>query len=614
MRPKPQHPVARLWFEPLEDRRPVSSVLDAILGGFWLASLDVPIAEIAADVGRAEGVSFAPPVKRGSGAAAIETAVAGTVGPAGGPEVSRSTVNIDARRTSLDDFGGPTGQGASIFVPRVVRPASQSLSAVAATDAPPNSLRAPTPPLGSAATAKFVGIALSAPVNDTPMLMMSTSTAAPSLTLTGDSFVPVNANKTNGSKWKEIRGADPSDGNYTYTPNPTPPAVRQVRELVGIPWVRDFDLRPMRDLSAWDGQGTPPAGAAITDPDLKAFTATLADAGTTQIAISVTYNSASEGGRIKLWKEATKETEIALTPNGDGKTFSGTLPDAPTSMFFVEGMKPSKAAEDITITISTPERQIGPPVQTVPALSATKKISVTPIVGAFSVTPKNPPTTTFFKRGDGVAIGMTSGRQSADGEQNAPNSGDIGAKFKADLIKSGVQGEGRFVQVITEFSNGLANNKAMTISNGLSMGWGPMAGYSLPLVDSFAGKEPFYDIALTTANTPDRHTFESEDTPAFGVTGAQMAGSTMTMFDLTFKATLNLVWKFASDNTVYSLADIDWQTVFRASLNPQGVLTVDAASVTSVTRPVAPATYIITNADPKRMSAPVFTASYERKF
>ncbi len=439
--------------------------------------------------------------------------------------------------------------------------------------------------------------------------MAADSTAAeePSLTLTGESFVPVNANKTNGSRWQSFTDSDPSDKSFG------PP---QTRDKVGLPLIRDFNVSPMRDLSGWDGSLPPPpiTGPFIADPELKAFTASLNNAGVTQIAYRVTYTSATEGGRVQLWQEATKENPVAVA-GSDNLGFWGALPASPSCTFFVEGTSPSTVLDDVSITIHTPERQVGPPpIRVIPAFTTTKMLSVTPIVNAFSITLKNPPATTFVKRGNGDVIGMTSGRQSADGVQNGPASGEIGAKFSADLIRSGIQGEGRFIHIINAFDNGLPNNKAMTISNGLSMGWGPKSGYSLPLVDSVAGAEPFYYIILSSTNTADRHVFESEDTPAFGVTTDEMGTSTMTKFDLTFKATLNLVWKFAGDGTVYNLAEIGWQTIFRASLDAQGVLTRDAASVTSITRPAAPATYTVTNGDPVRMSIPAFSTSYEKKF
>jgi hypothetical protein len=72
--------------------------------------------------------------------------------------------------------------------------------------------------------------------------------------------------------------------------------------------------------------------------------------------------------------------------------------------------------------------------------------------------------------------------------------------------------------------------------------------------------------------------------------------------DLTFQARLYLVWEF-TDFTIYTLARVDWQVVFKAS-RVNGVLTPDAAAVISA-QP-----FVRTAQDPAAVLEPSFNTSF----
>ncbi len=94
---KSQHPVAHLRFEPSEDRRPVSSVLDAILGGVWLESLDEPPAEMAADAGRVQVLAIAASVDGSAVGAGVGASTVGTADRTQDVEDGPTTLAVDTK-------------------------------------------------------------------------------------------------------------------------------------------------------------------------------------------------------------------------------------------------------------------------------------------------------------------------------------------------------------------------------------------------------------------------------------------------------------------------------------------------------------------------------------
>src|SRR5262249_7658822 len=89
----------------------------------------------------------------------------------------------------------------------------------------------------------------------------------------------------------------------------------------------------------------------------------------------------------------------------------------------------------------------------------------------------------------------------------------------------------------------------------------------LPLSDSITGgpAAPLYPTTFNV-NTSIRQQISNRDTPAFG--GVGFTGI-IKWLDIKFKATMYLVWQF-SDNTIYTLAQADWQSLLLAD-RPAGM-------------------------------------------
>jgi hypothetical protein len=389
-----------------------------------------------------------------------------------------------------------------------------------------------------------------------------------SLTLTASTAnIPVNANKTNASDWRHVSGT----------------------ELVGIPLIRDFDVAPMRNLSSWNGLGEPPTGTAIADPELKSMTATVADGlATGEIKIEVVYPDAFTGGRIRLWADQTKTTEIVLS-SSEGKYARGigSLPNYPTSTFYVEGTRPSLAVEDITLRVSH--------TQGARTVTKEQKLTVTPVVAEFSVNPHVPSGTTFMTNVNDAITGLNAGEQSDGGM--FPSSGHAGVTFTADLNPAGEAGRGAFVQNVTGLINGSSGGILFddeTIKN-----VGLRNDLSFPISDPGGANSPLYNSPIFTnivGPNATRHNFSDADTPYFA--SDEWAGRLSGM-DITFQARMYLVWKY-NDDTLYTLARADWQVAFQATLVPTIGLAIPTTSVVSASPKV------VTNADPAKVVGPAY--------
>ena len=125
-----------------------------------------------------------------------------------------------------------------------------------------------------------------------------------------------------------------------------------------------------------------------------------------QIKVEVIYSEPinnNGGGWIRLWQDQPKTQQIGLMHEGNG-VYSGTLPNFPASTFYVEGILPSKVASDVTVQVR---------YNPLPGINVTDQdpVTVTPVVDEFSVNPKDPPTTTLLKDGNGAIYGISSGEQ-----------------------------------------------------------------------------------------------------------------------------------------------------------------------------------------------------------
>lgn len=404
--------------------------------------------------------------------------------------------------------------------------------------------------------------------------MLTASALPPTIVLSEQPFIPVNANDDNNSRWQESAFQAP---------------------MVGLPLMRDLNLSPMRDLSAWDGTGNPPPGPAISDPDLKQMTATVTNGEPLgQINVEVTYSDATKGGRIRLWTDQTKTTEIAS---------GGFLPGWPTANFYVEGTETSLSLKDITVRATYQTGTV--------AVTDSKQLTVTPVIDEFSVNPKAPdPQTTFFRSapppggGGGKILGLNSGRQNADGA--TAGSGEQGATFTADLMRTGVGGKGMFIQNVVDLSTTAAS--MIELSNGAKANWQLPQGTNFPISDSPSDQSvPFYipteDIAPISQ---DRHNFKAVDSPFLAITEQQLGLETIVRMDATFKARLYLTWRF-SDETVYTLAATNWQVVFKASM-VNGALKIDQTSIVSAN---SNPKYEVTHATPGAYWGPVYNTTIQ---
>ena len=387
--------------------------------------------------------------------------------------------------------------------------------------------------------------------------------------------VPVNANRTNGSPWRRDAANN---------------------ELIGLPTIRDFDLSHMRDLSTWNGMGAPPAGPAIVDPELKKMTATVeGGAATGAIKVDVIYANSFTGGRVRLWSDQSKTTELApgtFIPFGGVVGGSGNLPNYPTSDFYVEGTRPSRAVDDITIRVTY--------IQGDKIFTNEKKLTVTPVIDELSlVNPKTPPTATFVRNDNGAIIGISSGEQ-ANGAD--PGTTKPGVTYAADVNVKGIAGDPMFLQNVTALTHGAP---ALVLTNGIR--YNPSFGTTtFPIIDTFdADPVPYYRNSHGHVYNDDRKTIQSADTPAFG--HSTFAGLIQSM-DLTFNARMYVVWRFP-DATMYTLALQDWQVGFQAITVPVFEIGLQLLP-TSI---VSASPKVITNADPAKIVGPNTFNSFVRQ-
>lgn len=200
--------------------------------------------------------------------------------------------------------------------------------------------------------------------------------APPVITLTigNNNFIPLNANDTYGAPLMDFRGNFVADGvpmrdAYVNNPPHTP--------------VYDFQVNPMRQWVAVGPEQLKP------DPDLvQAYFTVLNPVQDGKVVVNVTLNNnAPDHGQVRLWKERTKEHDYgALNPH-----------EITDNVFYIEGVEPSTALRDITITaIYTfpPARQ---------SVRASKQVTVTPVIDDFLINPRpGPPSPLGMGRTGGV--------------------------------------------------------------------------------------------------------------------------------------------------------------------------------------------------------------------
>jgi hypothetical protein len=352
---------------------------------------------------------------------------------------------------------------------------------------------------------------------------------------------------------------------------------------------------------------------------LKQVTATVTPNGHSPaglIQITVIYSDADNngGGLIKLWREQTKVNSIPLTHTGNG-VYTGTLPTYPTCTFYVEGIRPSKQANDVKLNVQAHFMQMGQPPLTV---VDEELLTVTPVMAEFSVTPRDPAqvmgdTTqiTFLRNLQGQIVGLNSGSQSGPGGDPGGNDGNlnrIGASFTADLNpRTNVAGQPQFLQTMTIVTNG--DPFGAFINGGVgNLDMRLAGGETFPILDTSLAQKPFYwpSGSIRFPDTADRVRLTSKDTPFLAeketFNTSAWAGLIDTM-EVTYDLRLFLVWEFA-DSTIYTLGKVDWRVVFYAFTPMGGALEISSDSV--ITANPAIRTY----ADPDR----VIGSTYGEKF
>jgi hypothetical protein len=258
-------------------------------------------------------------------------------------------------------------------------------------------------------------------------------------------------------------------------------------------------------------------------------------------------------GEIRFWKEATKETQYPAMPAG------------PSSTFYIEGTGMSSALNDVEIKFFYNIQMPGQPMQHV---ETTKTVTVTPMLESFTVTPKSPPKVTVMLHGGGALQGLTSGQQSAPGEPF--DSGAVGATFASAVNKSGVSGDKFYVQNMMNVTNGSPGGSPaglvfMAFSNKPPMNLVPKQGLEWPLLDK---------INLEVPPPPDYN--GTTDTPFIT---PQFFGVINTV-DILFELRLHLMFRYA-DQSIISLAYINWSVYFKAARNAQNQVIVADDGVTS---------------------------------
>jgi hypothetical protein len=205
-------------------------------------------------------------------------------------------------------------------------------------------------------------------------------------------------------------------------------------------------------------------------------------------------------------------------------------------------------------------------------VTASITITVTPFVSEFSVNRnRDPNIATFAKDANGVEYGISSGTQ-FNGQR--PGATVAGVTFTADLRRDALFGTALYAHTVEDLTQGnpavkLTNNDKYSLNYNL---------ISFPVADSIAAaNRPFYPVLAYPVNNNSRQTLYSVDSPGLG--SPNFLGALDSM-DVTFHGRLYLVWRYASDDSIVTLARVNWQSVLRAS-TVNNSLTIDANSVTS---------------------------------
>jgi hypothetical protein len=358
-------------------------------------------------------------------------------------------------------------------------------------------------------------------------------------------YVPVNADNDNYEPWNVEEGIPENHPCWASVDGVVQP---------GIPFQRDFNATHL-----WKD-----------DPDLKPITISWpANDGT----VSFTVTSTGGTGRIRFWKEQTKDHEFTNADLANNHTGTAT--------FFVEGAHESDRVDDFTVTV-TWTSQTG--------IVEVKKgtVTVTPIITKFTATPAPSPNITFnYNWLHGGLLGEQNvpptgymGLNAHGVDPNDPTKKVPGIAFSAEVITGGQFWTVEYVQDLMKIENGVnsGTGKGVTFKDNRFppefFGPTPGSGLHIPGLDTHRNDSIFYSDYLgpdpngTTQPIANGVRIQSTDIPS---TGAASYGGAVALDDCKWVNLIDMRETFRtyvavgySDGSIWSIAYHDWWANFYA--------------------------------------------------
>ena len=333
---------------------------------------------------------------------------------------------------------------------------------------------------------------------------ISAPPAAPGITVTIASNIPVNADSENNEQ--------PS------------------RKKFGFPLVRDFSVRPI------------PGG----DAEIVGGTVSLSGLGANGVfGVSITYLGGT--GKIALWADKAKVNPLSMPPPG-----TQSFP------FFVEGVHESSFAQDVKLKfIYNLNGQ---------QYFVDQLLTVTQLITQFTAYPARDITggqNIYFTNYDGLnnGIGGLSGEVIPLGVPGISFTGIVtrtGLTGDLVFIQDGIDAINGYNNTRYLGSPIGWRNAAGTVPGGANL---KLTTGSFPITDVSAGATSPEYTSIPAPPDPNTYEITGEDAPK---TGSPASAASGTVVDLLYKFQLFLVWKY-SDGSYYPLAYTYWQANFLAS-------------------------------------------------
>ena len=392
--------------------------------------------------------------------------------------------------------------------------------------------------------------------------------------ITGEEYIPLNANNDNGSV---VTNLIPATRDFT---------------LVAATTFTDTDIKKI-DIAV-----TAPPGIPLN--------------GTYKLAI--TQSAGTAGGRVRIWNDQKKTTEFTA-----GTTF--TQATLPTSMY-VEGLEPTRStlttsgstSPDVTVEISYVGGNV--PVGGVLGLGR-RKLTVTPVIRGYDLTKGKLTLLTKIDQGSTYMYAITT-----EGRGALPGGGfsHAGIDTAASLQKNNLSGGARLIQTSGYVGKNAIENGTIGVLGGFVSSTTRNASLSrnlqqpLQLVLDRIGKNnpgigangftPYYGAQVINAGEVTN--LAAADSPEVGVTPDAVNFffiSSLNEIAVRYNMRLHLVWEYPttanSAAVIYPLAYADWNVYFRASRNA-GVPALSPLST------ITTSSYLVSHDVPAIMSPPDF--------